>query len=512
MLYLDYFYKAEMKKFFFYRTPKALFEDMHYNGISFESRMFFSFLLDRMTLSMKNDWIDEQGRVYIFFTLKTAMKATGYGHNKAARLFTELEQIGLIERKKQGQGKPARIYVKNFIALQEQQQEQQRTEEKAAQEENTAAKETSKATRLTAVAETTVAETAGAELEAATLPYPCVAEKVLERLRQESEQTAETVSADDASLSGMPEVDSFIPDPALATDTAPALEAEQEAVEEWKPPMAVRIADMETAVEQARGVDVQAEHVALVVETPTASTFNNVENFAGNSATIVENFVENSTYSAKNDASRNDPAIFLPSDKAQTSGNGKSRLPEIGSADFPKRAPNHNHQKDIDGFNETNPSYPTPEEMAKYAARMRRRKGWSQERMRIMDKCEREVKARINYERLSLIYADELDILDDYVEVLVDVLSSENNYIYVAQQYRPMVKVQERFEQIDQEHMSYILDCVLNTDTKVINPRAYMLAVLFNAPLTIRSYYTSRVNHDMATDYWRNMPDASRAV
>ena len=321
MLYLDYFYKAEMKKFFFYRTPKALFEDMHYNGISFESRMFFSFLLDRMTLSMKNDWIDEQGRVYIFFTLKTAMKATGYGHNKAARLFTELEQIGLIERKKQGQGKPARIYVKNFIAL----QEQQRTEEKAAQQENTAAKakraakETSKESRLTAVAETTVAETAGAELEAATLPYPCVAEKVLERLRQESEQTAETVSADDASLSETLETEQTLPACASASATA------QEAAEEWKPPMTVRIADMETAVEQARGVDVQAEHVALVVETPAASTFNNVENFSGNPATIVENFVENSAYSAKNDDSRNDPDIFLPSDKAQTSDFGNKR-------------------------------------------------------------------------------------------------------------------------------------------------------------------------------------------
>ncbi|MCH5352105.1 MAG: replication initiator protein A, partial [Acutalibacter sp.] len=69
----------------------------------------------RMSLSACNGWLDDRGRVFLYFTLEDAMAQMGFGHNKAVRHFKELEEIGLIERKKQGQGKPTRIYVKNFI-------------------------------------------------------------------------------------------------------------------------------------------------------------------------------------------------------------------------------------------------------------------------------------------------------------------------------------------------------------------------------------------------------------
>ena len=75
-------------------------------------------MLDRMSLSMKNGWMDNQNRIYIYFTLEDAVELLGCGHGKAVRLFSELDSvkgIGLIERKKQGQGKPAKIYVKNFL-------------------------------------------------------------------------------------------------------------------------------------------------------------------------------------------------------------------------------------------------------------------------------------------------------------------------------------------------------------------------------------------------------------
>ena len=72
-------------------------------------------MLDRMGLSIRNGWLDEQERVFIYFTLEEAMDAMCCGHNKAVSLFTELDKVGLIERKKQGQGRPTKIYVKNFI-------------------------------------------------------------------------------------------------------------------------------------------------------------------------------------------------------------------------------------------------------------------------------------------------------------------------------------------------------------------------------------------------------------
>ena len=114
-LNLDYYYGGEAEQYSFYSIPKALFTDSHYETMTMEARVLYGLLPDRMGLSARNGWLDDRGRVFIYFTLEDAMTMMGFGHNKAVRHFKELENIGLIERKKQGQGKPTRIYVKNFI-------------------------------------------------------------------------------------------------------------------------------------------------------------------------------------------------------------------------------------------------------------------------------------------------------------------------------------------------------------------------------------------------------------
>ena len=73
-------------------------------------------MLDRIGLSIRNSWPDTQNRVFNYFTPEEAM---GCGHNKAVALFIGLDKVGLIERKKQGQGRPTKIYVKNFIRREE---------------------------------------------------------------------------------------------------------------------------------------------------------------------------------------------------------------------------------------------------------------------------------------------------------------------------------------------------------------------------------------------------------
>lgn len=114
-LNLDYFYGGESEQYSFYRIPKVLFTAAHYRAVPVEAKVLYGLLLDRMALSARNGWLDESRRVFIYFTLEDAMAMMGCGHNKAVRLFADLEQIGLIERRKQGQGRPTRIYVKNFI-------------------------------------------------------------------------------------------------------------------------------------------------------------------------------------------------------------------------------------------------------------------------------------------------------------------------------------------------------------------------------------------------------------
>lgn len=113
----DYFYGLQAEQFSFYRIPKVLFTDPCFRDISTEAKTLYGILMDRMNLSAKNHWIDDRGRVYIVFTIEEIVEALGCGDQKAVRLLAELDtKAGLIERKRQGLGRPNLIYVKNFIS------------------------------------------------------------------------------------------------------------------------------------------------------------------------------------------------------------------------------------------------------------------------------------------------------------------------------------------------------------------------------------------------------------
>lgn len=111
---LDYFHPNEAEQFTFYRIPKVLFTCERYRGLSADAKILYGLMLDRMGLSLRNGWIDGKGHVFIYFTLEDSLNFLHCGHGKAVRLFAELDGIGLIERKKQGQGRPAKIFVMNF--------------------------------------------------------------------------------------------------------------------------------------------------------------------------------------------------------------------------------------------------------------------------------------------------------------------------------------------------------------------------------------------------------------
>ena len=112
----DYFYGPEGEQFSFIRVPKIFFENEAYRSMSAEAKILYGFLLDRVSVSLKNGWKDEQNRIFIICTIEEIMKKIGCGNKKAIQLLSELEdKIGLIERKRQGLGKPNLIYVKSFI-------------------------------------------------------------------------------------------------------------------------------------------------------------------------------------------------------------------------------------------------------------------------------------------------------------------------------------------------------------------------------------------------------------
>lgn len=113
----DYYYGDESSQFSFYRIPRQLITGECFKRLSTDAKLLYGLLLDRMGLSAKNGWYDEQGRVYIYYTLDEIQEDLNCAHGKAVKLLSELDMgngFGLIERVKQGQGRPTKIYVKRF--------------------------------------------------------------------------------------------------------------------------------------------------------------------------------------------------------------------------------------------------------------------------------------------------------------------------------------------------------------------------------------------------------------
>lgn len=114
----EYFRGMEAEQYSFYRVPKILFTAECFKVLSCEAKVLYGLMLDRMSLSAKNHWLDEEDRVYIIFTVEQIMDLLGCGRQKAIKNIAELDTekgIGLIEKKRLGLGKPNVIYVKNFM-------------------------------------------------------------------------------------------------------------------------------------------------------------------------------------------------------------------------------------------------------------------------------------------------------------------------------------------------------------------------------------------------------------
>ena len=126
----NYFYGTEADQFSFYRIPKALFTDSYFKDLSSDAKILYGLMLDRMSLSIKNQWFDDKNRAYIYFSIEDIMELLNCGRNKAIKSMRKLDDetgIGLIEKRRQGFGKVNVIYVKTFMP--------EKTDEKKFEEE-----------------------------------------------------------------------------------------------------------------------------------------------------------------------------------------------------------------------------------------------------------------------------------------------------------------------------------------------------------------------------------------
>lgn len=293
----DYFYGQQSEMFSFYRIPKVLFTDERFWNISTDAKLLYGILLDRMNLSAKNGWMDEAGRVYIYFTIDEIKGSVGCAEKKAVKLLDELERkCGLIERKRQGLGKPNLIYVKNFV---------------------------------------------------------------------------------DSS---------------------------------------------------------------------------------------VNNPVERQLLNCQNDNSGTVKKTTLELSKVQ--GNNTDTI--------------YTEFSDTDPFLSSGFS------------------GKENEGMEERERYKLYFKEQLEYEILKIRHPYDIDILEEILELIVDTVCINRKMIRIASDDKPAEVVKSRFMKLNSEHISFVLDCLKENTTSVRNMRQYLLAAIYNAPLTIGCYYDSRVRHDMS--------------
>lgn len=124
----DYYYGIEAEQFSFYRVPRLLIKDERFKGLSSDAKLLYGLMLDRMSLFMKNGWLDDENRAYIIYTVDAIMEDLGCSKPTCTKIMRELDSdngIGLIEKKRRGLGKPDIIYVKNFASVPDEKEEKE---------------------------------------------------------------------------------------------------------------------------------------------------------------------------------------------------------------------------------------------------------------------------------------------------------------------------------------------------------------------------------------------------
>ena len=115
---MNYFYGSQADQFNFIRIPKELVVGEGFSSLSVQAKILYGMLLDRLGMSYKKKWLDEENRVYIVYSLDDIQSDMNVSKHKAIDCLSELEDVGLIVRRKRGKGLPNQIYVKNFSKAQ----------------------------------------------------------------------------------------------------------------------------------------------------------------------------------------------------------------------------------------------------------------------------------------------------------------------------------------------------------------------------------------------------------
>lgn len=319
-----YFYGEEADMHSFYRIPKVLFTNNYFRSLSIEAKILYGLMLDRMSLSVKNQWFDEENRAYIYFSVEDIMELLNCGKNKAVKTMQELDVengIGLIEKRRQGFGKANMIYVKNFVLNGEEQKISN--------------------------------------------------QRFIKQTNEEKEKNTEVYKT-------------------------------------------------------------------------------NFQRF-----------------------------------EKQTSGIPKSKLQEVYFS-------NSNNNKYNNTYINNTESYLTPSEEGKL-----QNDGMGDDAMKTYASVVETIKQNIEYEVLIKNDRNDHELIQGICELIVETMLYTGKRIVIASNEYPAEVVKQRFRKLNYMHIQYVVECLEKNTTQIKNIKKYLLAALFNAPVTMQGYYQAEVNHAM---------------
>lgn len=372
-LKFDYYYGVQSEQFSFYRIPRLLIKDQHFKGLSSDAKLLYGLMLDRMALSMKNHWLDNENRAYIIYSIDSVMEDLSCSKPTCVKIMKELDMIGLIERRRKGLGKPDIIYVKNFVL-----------KEECEELENEAAEENENETGI------------------------------LEECFEYSEEKLSCQSDD-----------------MTATE-------EENVTAEGKKVELPEVKDMTTKGKEN--------------ELPEVKKFN-----------------------------------FCNS-KNLTSGCKDFLLPEVKNL-----APNYN-----------NNSYNNQSYYSIYPSNLSSQKDEFDGTKEEIDKNTmyiEQIKKNLDYEfYMTNDKCKDKALLKELFDLICEVVCVKRKMIKVGGVVYPYEYVRSKFLELTSSHVWYVMDCMKETTTRIVNIKAYLLAALFNAPSTIDHYYQQKVQHDLHSD------------
>ena len=387
----EYFYNDDSDQYSFYRIPKLLFTEEYFSSLSCEAKVLYGLMLDRISLSLKNKWFDEQNRAYIIFTIEDVMELLNCKSQKAVKIMKELDAedgIGLIEKIRQGFGKPNIIYVKNFMIKEAEEQQQQ--------------------------------------VQQNELPKNCENQN---SVIQNPADFSTTVDGENQNSVMRKSTDFSIVD------------SENQNSVMGKP------ADFNTTVD--------GENQNSVMGKP--ADFSTVDG-------------EN-----QNSVMRN-PADFSTVD----SENQNSVIVKIKNQECRKSKPNYTDYSKTD-ISKNNPIY-----LSKTGL------------MDEMDTYKNVVKKNINYTCFENDWSYDIKMIDELIDLIVEIMTLPDAVIVrIGGVEKKAALVKSQFMKLKKAHIEYVMNCLKKNTTKIANIRAYLLTTLYNAPLTMDSYYQAKVNYDL---------------